>query len=355
MLKSNSEIIHQQISHKTSASSPEIVDLALIYHGGAQRVKWTSHSLKHYIYRETGNGTQWLYDGFLFLEFKADINGQQVDFEYDGLRGGRAAIQSDWIWLLDRTFAKGEGPHAVESVLDSLAKKKKYPPFKRKAVFALPTPIFGQKNWGRLNGEELHFEHVKDRAKAVIWYVDRVMEQWKKGKYKHLDFGGFYWTHEAVLDKHADRELLRLVKEYLTKINQPFSWIPYYGAENSPYWRDLGFDIAYQQPNYFFEEKTPMEILTGAIRFAQDNKLSLEMEYDDRIDQPAFAKKFYAYIEKFDEVKAWDRLPIAYYDGDGAWYHMAVSKSPELQKMSKFLGDIIVKRQLNYKNITNRW
>src|SRR5690606_19902271 len=163
-------------------------------------------------------------------------------------------------------------------------------------------------------GKSLDFTDVKDRAQAMIWYIDQVREHWSKNNFKHLDFGGFYWTHEAVVDKHDDKELVRLVKDYLDKINEPLSWITYYGAENSPFWKEVGFDIAYQQPNYFFEVKTPMEILTGAIRFAQNNKLSLEMEYDARVNQPEFRKKFYEYLEKFDAVKAWDKLPIAYYD-----------------------------------------
>ena len=337
-------------------TSKEIVDLALIYHGGSQRVQWNEDALKHYIYRNNDKKTEWLYDGFLFLEFSAKINGEQVDFEYNnGLRGGRGATKQDWQWLLERTFAPREGPNAVEHVLDSLAKKKIFPPFRRRAVFALPLPIFEQENWGILEGEKLNFNRVEDRAQALIWYIERVRQEWKKSNFKHLDFGGFYWTHEAVFDKHQDKELVKLVKAYLVKINEPLSWIPYYGAENSPHWSEVGFDIAYQQPNYFFEVKTPMEILTGAIKFAQDNKLSLEMEYDGRVDQPEFRKKFYEYVDKFDGVKAWDRLPIAYYDGDGAWYHMCISKDAEMQQMKKMLGDIIVKRQLNYQNIANKW
>jgi len=337
-------------------SSKKIVDLALIYHGGAQRVHWNAEALKHYVYRNNEKKTDWLYDGFLFLEFSAKINGEQVDFEYNnGLRGGRGATKKDWQWLLERTFAPKEGPKAVEHILDSLAKRKIFPPFRRKAVFALPLPIFEQRNWGELSGKSLDFTDVKDRAQAMIWYIDQVREHWRKSNIKHLDFGGFYWTHEAVFDKHNDKELVRLVKAYLEKINEPLSWIPYYGAENSPFWKEIGFDVAYQQPNYFFEVKTPMEILTGAIRFAQDNKLSLEMEYDGRVDQPEFRKKFYEYLEKFDDAKAWNKLPIAYYDGDGAWYHMSLSKDVEMQKMKNRLGDIIVKRQLNYQHIANTW
>jgi hypothetical protein len=342
-------------------SSPEeipstkmAVDLALIYHGGPQRLDWNTASIKHYVYREENKKVEWLYDGFLFLEFIANINGQQVDFEYDGLRGGRAATKADWSWLLDRTFANGKGPHAVESTLDSLARLKKYPPFRRRAVFALPTPIFDQKNWGAVDHKNLDFNKVEDRAKAVIWYIDQIIDMWKQSGYRHLDFGGFYWTHEAVLDKHQDRELIGLIKTYLDEIDQPLSWIPYYGAENSPFWKEIGFDTAFQQPNYFFEVETPMEILTGAIKFAQDNKLSLEMEYDERVSQPEFRKKFYEYINKFDEVHAWDQQSIAYYDGDGAWYHLSISVDREMQQMKKRLGDLIVNRQLNYKNIEDK-
>lgn len=60
----------------------KIRDLALIYQGGVQRIDWTPDQFVPYVTHQFADGTkEWLFDGFLFLEF-ADGKGSTYAYGY---------------------------------------------------------------------------------------------------------------------------------------------------------------------------------------------------------------------------------------------------------------------------------
>ncbi|MDR2954156.1 MAG: DUF4855 domain-containing protein [Prevotella sp.] len=335
-------------------SAKGITDLALIYHTYVSRPKWTSGQIKHYIFRENNNKIEWLFDGFLFLEIYAKVNGTEYDYGIPTYGRG-SPTKSVWEYLLSETFADKRGPNALEIVLDSLAQKEHIPPYKRQVVFGIPNPHYGQKDWGLLNGKALNFNKPEDRLTAACWYVDRVLEEWKKRDYKHLDFAGFYWLHETIDGApNNDEDLIKAVAEYLKTKNTDLCWIPYYGAAGANRWGDFGFNIAYQQPNYFFDTNSPITILTGALDYAKRYNLALEMEFDDRVSQPAYMERYYTYIDEFEKAGVWNEKPVAYYDGGGAWYRMSISKISTMKEMHKALSDILVKRNRKFSTIIDK-
>lgn len=324
-------------------SATKISDLALIYHGGQHRMAWNSGQLKHYVFRNVNGKPEWLFDGFLFLEITSSINGHMYDF---GISGPNTQIpgKPEWEWLLSRTFADGKGPDAIEATLDSLSRKGFPPPYKRKIVMAIPNPMYGSTGWGAIDHKALDFNKAEDRLKAANWYIDRVMDIWKSKKYKYIELSGFYWLHETIDSGNGDHILVGQIGDRLKNMKLDFNWIPYYGAERADKWKDLKFDVAYQQPNYFFSTSSPMSILTGGVDFGLRYNMQLEMEFDRRVEQVEYGKRFYDYIQVFQDKGVWDNKQVAYYDGDGAWYMLSISKDPELQKMAKKLGDIVAKR-----------
>jgi hypothetical protein len=186
---------------------------------------------------------------------------------------------------------------------------------------------------------------MEDRVSALYWYIDQVLKIWEEKKYKYLELEGFYWTREEVHLEDNDDELMRQVKEKLGD-KYEYSWIPYYGSADAHDWKDFGFDIAYQQPNYFFEISTPMEILTGAIGYAGRHDLSLEMEFDSRlITQKPFRDKYYEYIKEFRKDGAWDNKRITYYEGGDGWYKMAINDMPEVKEAHETMVKILVERK----------
>ena len=336
-------------------SAKGITDMVLLYHTHSSRPKWTPDQIKHYIYRPGEDGKpDWMFDGLLFVEFIMEKEGKTYTFDLDAY-GRIYAGKELWLELKDKTFGEGVGPDAAEKVLNDLYEQGYTPPYKRQIVFGLPNPAFSAKNWGNLNGKELDFSNPEDRITALNWYIDIVLEEWKKKDYKHLDLGGFYWTKESVKnDPDQDDIVLNKIKERLSAEGYEFSWIPYYGAEGSSNWKDYGFDIAYQQPNHFFSTETPDWFLPESIRFAKENGLYMEMEFDERVRQPEFAERFYKYINEFEKAGVWENMPVAYYHGNDAWTIIAESKDPKLMAMHKRLGDLLSKRQGKFSKIIEK-
>lgn len=325
----------------TSLVSDHISDLMLIYHGGGHRPKWNSDELKHYVFRENKGQIEWLFDGFLFMEIRAEFNNKAYDFGV-GKASTLKPTQTEWKWLIDKNFAAKHGPGAIEYLLDSMDKSGNPAPFKRKIVLGIPNPIEGTENWGIVNGVPLDFEKDEDRVAAVKWYIDESIKQFKEQNYKYLELEGFYWINESI-DK--DFAVIEKVNEYVHQQNLTSCWIPYNYAPGAERWKAAGFDIAYQQSNYFFTLDKPKSIMTRALNFAKDNGMAMEMEFDDRIFKPSFLPRFYDYIEMYDQHKVWESQSVAYYEGGGAWMRMAKSSDPAVLKAFKDMSDIVVKRQ----------
>ena len=332
---------------KPGADAPvnPVTDLMLIYDGGEGRLPWTVDRFKPYVYREEESKIEWLYDGFLFLDQLAK-SGRRLS----PITSRKDATKADWRDLMDHYFQEGQSISALNQLLDSLAAKGQKPIRKRKVVIALPTPMTGSdpnrivisSEWGALNGKRLDFNQAEDRFKAARWYIDEVMERWGQKHYRHLELAGFYWLFERAWKVHHTQE----IGQYLHSKGSRLYWIPSWpqGRRN---WQQYGFDFVYQQPNYFFHRKpTPSGRLEEACVFAEGCGTSMEMEFNqDLLTKPAFLIYFDEYLHIYAKHNVWDRRPVAYYEGVGAWFDMANSTDPAVRSRFKALGDIVVKRQ----------
>jgi Domain of unknown function (DUF4855) len=122
-------------------------------------------------------------------------------------------------------------------------------------------------------------------------------------------------------------------------------WIPYWKAERADQWASLGFDYAYQQPNYFFSRDIPFQRLDDACIFGKQNAMGMEMEFDNNVTKPEIRNRFYDYINSFESNGVWTEKKVAYYEGGGAWLKMSQSDDPEMKKMTARLSAIIIGRQ----------
>lgn len=326
--------------------SPEILNFMQIYHGYETRPAWHADQIKHYVFRERNGKPEWLFDGFLFLEIYARFNGQNYD--YGATQPGKLPPgKAEWEHLICKTFEEGRGPDGLEATLDSLAREGFVPPTKRRVVFSIPNPIYGVRNWGFIGDEALDFHSPDDRVKAIDWYVSRILEEWAKKNYKHLEFGGFYWIHEQIDAQHQDDKMLKAVTSKLNAKNIRSYWLPHYGAEGVDRWQELGFSYAYQQPNYFLTAGIRPDALVRTIARTQNLNMGIMMEFDSRtIDTPnPYRRLYYDYIEAFRKGGVWaKRQPVNFYDGGDCWLKFATSVEPEVRKMYDALGDIIVDR-----------
>ena len=285
----------------------QIRDLVLIYQGGRHRPDWTAEQFVPYVTHTFADGSKdWLFDGFLFLEF-VDGDKQYIP----GLRMANAQ-KSDWEHYLDRVFEPGKSLDALNQCIAAQKKLLGDPGFRHKVVLTVLPPIHHQKDWGQLNGRDLDFDNVEDM----------------------LHFDGF--------PKH--------VAPYVHEKGLQFVWIPYFKARGFDRWQDLGFDIAYHQPNHFFGKNIPDSRLDEACSLARQNGMALEFEFDAKALHDAVDSSYdrmNAYIDAYWRNNVFTDAAIAYYEGGGGVGEFSKNPTPENQALIDRLARIIVERRKN--------
>lgn len=320
-----------------------IVDLALIYQGGTHRIPWTSEQFRPYLTwtdPETGK-EEWLFDGFLFLEFRSG-KGEIYAKGY----GQKPATKEDWLWYLDRIFASDLAVHALNQELAQTVQRLGQPPRKRKVVLTVPEPIIQTVNWGELDGKSLDFTDTNDRIVATKWFIDQLLKRWEEGDFKHLELAGFYWVAEEMGD--SDQQLILAAGNYIRSKQKRFFWIPWWNSPGSRTWKQLGFDAAYQQPNYFFVRYNyPETHVLTACDFAKSQGMGLEMEWDDNLftDPEKFAPRFLNYFESFETKGVWDRSAVAHYMSGQGMINFQKSEIPRVKELYNKYGKILSQRQ----------
>ena len=315
-------------------------DLVLLYGGSQHRTpfEWPSTTIRDYVTWQDPQGSQhWLFDGFLLLEFMLTqhnvtlITGYQWQGSYLV-----SASKAHWQSLADYYFKSGSGVDAIENSCREAASVIGNPPSKRKIVIGIPEPIQyydshnksgGTKYWGELEGTELDFSLPSHRIAAVKWYIDRVRANFKAKNYQYVELAGFYWVAEKATQS---RDILKGVSEYLHGMNYSFNWIPYYTADGYASWKSFGFDFAYLQPNYFFNESVPFSRLADACNDAISAGMGMEVEFDGNASVAnGRGYRLRDYMSEFKRFGIWDSCPLAYYQGAWALKWLKDSSKPE--------------------------
>lgn len=320
-----------------------IVDLALIYYGGTHRHQydWTKERFKPYVVHEDLKGKKsWLFDGFLFLEFK-DGQGRNFAPGYDTLN----ARKTEWLWLIDRHFEKDKAFHALNEVIEESKKSLGTPHFKHKFIMGLPSPIRNQDDWGEIDGRKLDFSKTSDRVEATKWFVETFLKRLESEKFDNIELAGFYWVDEDVTD---GREILIPIGDYIRSKGLKYYWIPYWNAPGNFDWKEYKFDFAWLQPNHFFNNKVDDSRIDDACAKALEFNMGMEMEFDDRALYRANENKRFrleSYINAFKRNKVFETASIAYYQGGDAFYKLVNSEDIKDKEMADKLAMEIVKRK----------
>ena len=345
-----SEALAQHYAALTQSDSLSITDLVLIYQGGTHRLAWTSDHFLPYVSTtdRTSHREQWLFDGFLFIEFK-DNRG----FEYAHGYKQRPARKEEWMWLLQRNFERGIALEGLDRACISTAARIGPPLRKRKVVLTLPEPTVGQVDWGSLNGRELDFNRPDDRIAACKWYMDEALSLWNALSPENLDLAGFYWVAEYGSES---KTILPRIGELVRSKGKRFYWIPYWNAPLAGEWKSLGFDAAYQQPNHFFHTEVSDDRLNEACAFARVHEMGLEMEFDGQaITAPRdFRPRFHSYLEFFRKNAVIDSSAIAYYEGGGVLLNLASSQAVEERALYDLLASALIARQHKADSVYSR-
>lgn len=291
-------------------------DMALIYQGGTHRPDWNVNQLTPYVVHQFVDGTrEWFFDSFLFLEFEtARPNGYGFGNGY----GVAPARKTEWLWLLDRIFEKGKALDALNTAIGNFKTELGEPGFRHRIVLGLVVPCENQTNWGALNGDSLNFIFRGNQLEAEYWYIDQLIERFDAAGYENFDLEGFYWLDESTA---ASADLPATVSTYIHSKGYKFYWIPYWNANGAINWQAYGYDVAYQQPNHYFNKNILDSRLDDACRFAKQYGLGLEMEFESSVlyeKTDSYYSRLETYIDKFEKNGVFDSSSIAYYSGTKA-------------------------------------
>lgn len=317
-------------------------DMVLIYDGGSHRnINWTAEHFAPYVaYKDKSGTDKWLFDGFLFLEIK-DGNGRCFASYYEK----EGARQSEWKALVDNYFQEGNAVVALDDRIRNVIKETKLEtPEKRKVVLCLPEPIPNQKDWGKINQISMDFSNRADRFEACKWYINYAEKRFRETSPEHLELTGFYWIAEEATNS---RDLAKDVSDYIHQKGYNFYWIPYFKSDGYKEWRTMGFDKAYYQPNYFFNENRPISQIEEACQTAIENGMSLEIEFDERaLAENGWGYRLNDYIEVFRKFGVLDSMGIAYYQGGDALYRLHHSDTKADNELYYRVADMIAERQV---------
>lgn len=328
-------------SKKPKYAKTNIADLVLIYQGGAHRsMEWNKDQFTPYVVNQNKQGTKdWLFDGFLFLEFK-DGKGRNYAPGYEK----EAARRTEWEWLMDRQFEKNKAFSALDQCIDQQIKEIGKPSFRHRLIVGIPAPVKGQKDWGSLD-RLMDFSKNEDCIEACKWYIDRFLERYQKEGYKHLNLEGFYWVPE---NDGPYSDILPQVGDYIRSKNLRLFWIPYWRAVGFDNWKTDKFDFAYIQPNHFFNKSISYERLDAVCAFAKGTHMGLEMEFDESAladVKDSKRDRLISYIKAFEDHNVFKDASVAYYQGGSAIYQLSRSKNPLDKELWDRLAKIIVERK----------
>ena len=393
---------------KARSGVPVPADMTLIPGPSSHRtpLAWSKDRWKTHVSYTDESGTEhWLFDSFLLIEGQQtgvygssghtyvlteaatpsaskELWQQLLDFWFDG--GTFPQQESFWgdgkntfgRWYSGKmvtpapVFAEGQ-LDALDACIREVAARIGEPPSKRYVIMGLPEPIYfdnyiqalasgggDTKYWGTLDGREMDFSRTEDRIRACKWYIDETRAAFARKGYRYIELLGFYILPEVLsLTWRTEYKkydvVLPAVAAYLHNLNEGLFWIPYNMAEGYRVWKDFGIDMAYMQPNYYWDEtgKNPMD---ATFREIQTCGMGLELEFEysmvEAVNGASSAAKYRARFEEYlDWAKSsgiYGHRSIALYSGTDALHQLATSPLPGDRAMYHQLGRFIIESPL---------
>ena len=162
------------------------------------------------------------------------------------------------------------------------------------------------------------------------------------------------------------------LSEYCHAGGQGLYWIPYHLAAGYKYWKRLGFDRAWMQPNYYWDLHTPdAHPFDKTIAAIQEYGMGMELEFEYSLvssvmaevgqgpdaagkmvftadDVPALKEQFREYLRRFKAAGLYGVAPLALYSGSNALTQLATSPCPEDVALYQELCTFIAGSPLRY-------
>ena len=340
-------------------------DVTLVGYWHREPRQWdAARFAPHVSWQAPDGGEHWLFEAFLFLEGADRVHDKNLVLS----PSGQSADKQAWQYQLDLWLGADGGVKQLDKACEAVASRIGGPPRKRSVIIGLPDAIMFENFADKTSsttywGDGLDFARVDDRMKALRWYMDSARRMFDALQCRYLDLAGFYITSEEIylpsdVDVNARyknwEEIVPLLSEYCHAEGQGLYWIPYHLAPGYKYWKELGIDQAWMQPNWYWdlrnEGRHPFEKTLAALREAGIGGMELELEYsavagqmaDGRMgpdgegrlvfsgeDVPALQNRVRRYMQEFKDAGFQGQKSIALYSGSDAFTQLAVSSVPE--------------------------
>ena len=279
-----------------------------------------------------GDPEYWLCTGAIFLHLYAPSG-----HVFTTWIGGTPANGVDWAAYLDSLFLPGAALQRLDSAV-ALASGQLGPrAFPVALMIPYPEP---KEDTLRFAGVRYDLRTVPGRVGAAGAYVAEAERRFQAAGLRHVNLDGFYWLLEKV--PSADVAVVGRVAQAVHARGLRFLWIPFYDAKNWDRWRELGFDEAWLQPNYFFHLHMSAKRLEAAATRAERAGMGLELELDGRLLSDArFAGRLDPYLDALEKHPRLRERAMAIYDGEGTLPLLSRSQRPVDRQVYRRLGEVL--------------
>lgn len=264
-----------------------------------------------------------------------DAKGNIVDTFMDGFaycitgdlpsggQGHAANKKMDWEFLYNNTFNGKNGFDKLEEVVGQVKDALNKPDYRVQVYCTFLYPYPEVTDFGDVDGDGVseNLSTPEGRRTVIDWYMNLCVDEFNARGYKNLEFGGFYWTNEAVIWEWDDTPIIKEVANYVHEFGSYLLWIPYYTAHRYYLGYELGFDIVCMQPNHVFKLDTPFyRLLCTADRtLAQNMCVEIEHTTQARSDY-RYARRYMQYLEYGARTGYMEGATHIYYDD---YYNLA--------------------------------
>ncbi|MBO4465159.1 MAG: DUF4855 domain-containing protein [Bacteroidales bacterium] len=319
----------------------------------------TERFAPHVSWKSPDGSEHWLFEAFIFLEGQDYLTGRTFVIS----PAGKSATKAEWQRQLDLWLGKDSGVGALDAACAEAASRIGNPPAKRKVIIGLPDPVMfenfaDKKSSTTYWGDGLDFASTEDRLKALDWYIGEVRSRFAALAPKYLELDGFYITSEEIYLKYDIdvncryknwEEIVPALSERCHSAGQKLYWVPYHMAPGHKFWKQIGIDQAWMQPNWYWDlksgERHPFD---KTLKAMQEYGLGMEMEFEysavadqmkpgvkgpdgdgrlifDAADVPALQGRVREYMRRYREAGLVGNSSIALYSGSNALTQLATS------------------------------
>lgn len=299
-----------------------------------------------------GERGSWRSEDFLPLVGYINPEGKVVDRMFDTVLflpyPTMPTTKGGWEYYLRDVFRPGRQLDALNDAMREYNKRRGTlvnNPTVEKVILTLPYPSANQRDFGKIDedqdtltfqaamvGEEKAYQY---RKQAMEWYFNQLMDRWNHSEFAYLKLEGVYWFHELVEEAAPkERELIWDAAEMVHEKALRFYWIPYYEAPGFMEWKQLGFDYAFVQPNFYNTYDIAVDRIESTLTVTDKYGMGIEVEGDERMVRDL---KFYQLY--YNQLIAGHKLGIdknkvhAYYYGSKSLLEAYYNKEPHFRAL----------------------